>query len=167
LTVGTFHAYRDSAFSLYQAARAFGRLMDRLDGRIAVSPAARDYVSRYFPGEYEVIPNGVDFEFFSDDSVPLVPQFADGRPNILFVGRLDKRKGFEFLLEAYEEVKRACPEVRLLVVGGFDDDEVKPYAEFVDERRLPDVHFIGQATSLSATCSLKPWPPGNLWSPLT
>lgn len=142
LNVGTFHAYRDSALSFYQAAVALRPLMDRLDGRICVSPAAREYISRYFPGEYVIIPNGIDYDFFAAD-VPPVLEFADGRPNILFVGRLEKRKGFKYLLEAYEPVKRTCPEVRLLVVGGFGAEEVQPFEEFAEERRLPDVHFIG------------------------
>lgn len=142
VNVGTFHAYRDSSFSLYQAAIAFRPLMDRLDGRIAVSEEAREYISRFFPGEYRVIPNGIDYPFFAAPQPPW-PQFDDGRPNILFVGRLDKRKGFKYLLEAYEEVKRACPEVRLLVVGGFQPEEAAPFQEFTRTRRLPDVHFIG------------------------
>jgi len=146
LTVGTFHAYRDSRFSLYQAARAYGRLMDRLDGRVAVSPAARDYVARYFPGEYVVIPNGINYEYFAAEGVPLVKRFADGRPNILFVGRLDKRKGFKYLLQAYETVKRTMPETRLVAVGGFGAEEASEFQDFVIEHRLPDVHLIGRVS---------------------
>ncbi|MGI6208153.1 MAG: glycosyltransferase family 4 protein [Anaerolineae bacterium] len=146
LNVGTFHAYRDSRFSFYQAAGALKPLMDKLDGRVAVSPAARDYVARFFPGEYRIIPNGINYEFFAAEDIPRVKRFADGRPNLLFVGRLDKRKGFKYLLEAYEQVKRACPEVRLLAVGGFDQDEASPFLEFAQERRLPDVHMLGHVT---------------------
>jgi len=72
-----------------------------------------------------------------------IAQFADGRPSILFVGRLDKRKGFKHLLTAYERVKRACPQVRLLAVGAFTPDDASEYVEFAEEHRLPDVHFIG------------------------
>lgn len=146
LNVGTFHAYRDSRFSLYQAARAFRPLMDKLDGRVAVSPAAKAYISRYFPGEYVVIPNGINYEFLSAPNVPTVKRFADGRPGILFVGRLDKRKGFKYLLSAYETVKRAVPEVRLIAVGGFGPEEAAEFEEFTDEHRLPDVHLVGRVS---------------------
>ena len=37
----------------------WGFLIDRVVKRIAVSPRARDTALRYFPGEYEIIPNGV------------------------------------------------------------------------------------------------------------
>ncbi len=143
VNVGTFHAYRDSRFSFYQAAGPLRPLMDRLDGRIAVSPAARDYVSRFFPGEYEVIPNGIDYRFYSAEGVPPVERFDDGRLNLLFVGRLDKRKGFKYLLQAYELVKRACPESRLLAVGAFSAEDARESLEFARERRLPDVHMLG------------------------
>jgi len=146
LNVGTFHAYRDSRFSLYQAARAFRPLMDKLDGRVAVSPAAREYVSRYFPGEYVIIPNGINYEYLSAPGVPLIQRFADGRPSILFVGRLDKRKGFKYLMQAYETVKRAVPEVRLIAVGGFTTEEAAEFEEFAAERRLPDVHLVGRVS---------------------
>lgn len=146
LNVGTFHAYRETRFSLYQAARAFKPLMDKLDGRIAVSPAAKEYVSRYFPGEYVVIPNGINYEFLSAPGVAPIHRFADGRPNVLFVGRLDKRKGFKYLLRAYETVKRAVPEVRLIAVGGFGPEETAEFEEFTAERRLPDVHLVGRVS---------------------
>ena len=144
VNVGTFHAYKESTFlSFYQAAVALRPLMERLDGRIAVSPAARDYVARFFPGEYVIIPNGIDYDFYATPAPPIA-RFADGsKANLLFVGRLDKRKGFRYLLEAYELIKRACPEVRLIAVGAFRHDEAEPYLEFVEKHRLPDVHLIG------------------------
>ncbi|NLT42861.1 MAG: glycosyltransferase family 4 protein [Anaerolineae bacterium] len=146
LNVGTFHSYRDSRFSLYQAARALKPLMDKLDGRVAVSPAAKEYVSRYFPGDYVVIPNGINYEYLSAPGVPPIQRFSDGRPSILFVGRLDKRKGFKYLMEAFETVKRAVPEVRLIAVGGFTAEEAKEFAEFAAEHRLPDVHLVGRVS---------------------
>ena len=38
------------------------RFARRLHGRIAVSAAARHFIERYFPGDYKVIPNGVDLK---------------------------------------------------------------------------------------------------------
>jgi phosphatidylinositol alpha-mannosyltransferase len=98
--VGTFHAYRESPSFPYNCARPlFKRVVDRLDERIAVSAVARDYISAYFPGSYRVIPNGVDVALFGNPTFPALPQYADGL-NILYVGRLEPRKGFRYLIKA-------------------------------------------------------------------
>jgi phosphatidylinositol alpha-mannosyltransferase len=114
--VGTFHA----AGANSRLFRLFRRPLDehwrRLAGRIAVSPTARQFVHRHFPGDYRIIPNGVDVRRFHPD-VPPRPALADGRLNILFVGRLDPRKGLPVLLDAFPRVRRAVPEARLVVVG--------------------------------------------------
>jgi phosphatidylinositol alpha-mannosyltransferase len=54
--VATFHASGDLSW-LKPAKLAWGFLLDRLDHRIAVSEPARESASRYFPGEYELIPS--------------------------------------------------------------------------------------------------------------
>ena len=58
---------------------------------IAVSGAARHFISRYFPGEYRIIPNGVDLDRYAD-AEPF-EELRDGTINILFVGRFEERKG--------------------------------------------------------------------------
>ena len=52
---------------------------------------------RYFAGSYAIIPNGVDLEVFNESVAP-IERYADGRPTILFVGRLEKRKGLAYLI---------------------------------------------------------------------
>jgi hypothetical protein len=78
----------------YALGRPFlNRLFGRLDGRTAVSEAARQYVGRYFPADYAIIPNGVDGTTFRPDLEPL-PTARGVGPSILFVRRLEERKGF-------------------------------------------------------------------------
>src|SRR5438477_6383283 len=82
--------------------------MDRIDHRIAVTEAARESAARWFPGDYELIPNGV-----------LMPPEADpaGRENrIVFIGRHDPRKGMPVLLRAWPEVHHRTG-ARLRLVG--------------------------------------------------
>ena len=114
--IGTFHAAgaRSRLFRLVR--RPLTRHFERLAGRIAVSPAAHRFAGDYFPGDYRVIPNGVDVRRFHPD-VPPRPELADGRLNVLFVGRLDPRKGLPVLLEALPRLRRTVPEARLVVVG--------------------------------------------------
>jgi phosphatidylinositol alpha-mannosyltransferase len=96
-------------------------------------------ISRYFPGDYEIIPNGIEFEHFSEPLSP-PPSLEDDRPTILFVGRQEKRKGLPYLLEAYVHVKKAIPDARLVIVGP-DGGMRQGNIRFVNERGLKDVVF--------------------------
>ncbi|MDQ2676054.1 MAG: glycosyltransferase family 4 protein, partial [Actinomycetota bacterium] len=59
--VATFHAYSTKAWPNHAAALIGARRkFNQLHARIAVSEAARWSGRRWFGGEYEVIPNGVD-----------------------------------------------------------------------------------------------------------
>ena len=147
INVGTFHAYRETGLAYATWRILLERFADKLHGRIAVSEVARDFAAHYFPGEYRVIPNGINVEEFSNSHVEPVERFHDGRPNILFVGRLEKRKGFEHLLAAYEMLKPRIPEARLIVVGAFDKEHKEPYVRHVRERGIRDVRFVGYVPS--------------------
>jgi phosphatidylinositol alpha-mannosyltransferase len=119
-TVGTFHAAKDRGNRFYgYTTRITRRYFRRLDGKIAVSPAAASLISRYFAGYFNIIPNGIDYEHFRREREPL-PEFMDGKLNILFVGRPEKRKGLKYLLRAYIRIKQQEPNVRLIVVGAGD-----------------------------------------------
>ena len=143
LNVGTFHAYRESNF-LYEYMRPLlQRVFNRLDGRIFVSDAVREYITQYFPGDYTIIPNGIDCERFASSAIQPIDQFNDGRPNILFVGRMDERKGFRHLLRAYPRVKEVIPNARLIVVGAFDDRDKAQFLRYARTHKLRGVHFVG------------------------
>ncbi|MBC7246582.1 MAG: glycosyltransferase family 4 protein [Actinobacteria bacterium] len=115
--LGTFHAAREGGSAGYRlAAPLLRRLAKRLHVRAAVSPAALDLVSRYFPGEYRILPNGVDTERFTPRG-PTLPGLDPRRFRVVFVGRDEPRKGLQVLLEALPLVRREHPEVELLVVG--------------------------------------------------
>jgi len=111
--VGTFHANNEGALG-YRLFRSYlGHYIDKLDARIAVSAAAVQTVSRHFGGEYTIIPNGVDIGRFSATA-----SARDERTfTILFVGRLEPRKGAKYLLRALPRILREVPRARLVVVG--------------------------------------------------
>ena len=113
--VGTFHANNDGAFGYRLFRPLLERYIDKLDVRIAVSAAAERTVARHFGGDYTVIPNGVDIDRFST-ATPASPR-GSGAFNILFVGRLERRKGAKFLFRAMPRILREVPEARLIVVG--------------------------------------------------
>ncbi len=111
-TVGTFHAALQSS-ALYSLLAPLARLaMDNLEVKIAVSAAALDYLAGRFPGDYRIIPNGVDVqEYGRARSGSRVP----GR--ILYVGRADPRKGLTVLLRAFALVRREMPWASLVLAG--------------------------------------------------
>jgi phosphatidyl-myo-inositol alpha-mannosyltransferase len=143
VNVGTFHAYRETN-ALYEYGRPLAaRVFGRLDGRIVVSSVVRDYVAGYFPGDYRVIPNGIDFARFASPNVMPIARFDDGRPNLLFVGRMEERKGFRHLMRAYPMIKAAIPDARLLVVGAFGDEDKASFVRAARTRRMRGIHFVG------------------------
>jgi phosphatidylinositol alpha-mannosyltransferase len=143
VNVGTFHAYRESHAGYQLGRPVLEPFFNRLHGRIAVSPAARDMVARYFPAEYVVIPNGIDYDRFAGEDVQPLAEYRDGRPTILFVGRLDDRKGFAHLLAAFVRVAAELPDARLLVVGGFDTGDKSEFVRAARRAKLHGVRFIG------------------------
>jgi len=115
--IGTFHAAAERSAGYQVFRNLLARLAERLDTRIAVSEAARSLASSYFPGDYLVVPNGVDCERFSPRHSPL-HQYEDGAFNVLFVGRMDKRKGLKHLFRAVTLASRnTSRQLRLIVVG--------------------------------------------------
>lgn len=135
--IGTFHAFQKTRIPYHLISPLFQGAFDRLHGRIAVSEPARLFISRYFPAEYSIIPNGIDFLRFSTP-LPPIEKLRDGKMNILFVGRAEKRKGLNFLLEAYPLIKREVPQSRLVIAGPETRQKYEPMAR---KMALEDVVF--------------------------
>jgi len=147
VNIGTFHACDGSPG--YNFAWPIGQIMVRrrahkLDGKIAVSHPAREYASKYVPGYYHIIPNGIDLEHFSP-AVPPIQEFRDGKLNVVFVSRLERRKGLDYLLRAYHQVKPEIPDSRLIIVGPGTRLR-KKYERWIKQYNVKDVVFIGYAT---------------------
>ena len=142
VNIGTFHTNRGTRLYRIGGKRLAMPYFRRLHGRIAVSQSAYQFISRHLPGHYEIIPNGIQVDEFAD-ATPF-PELRDGMVNLLFVGRLEKRKGLKYLLGAYGKLKWDWPNLRLLVVGpGQPDDDSH---RIMSERNLQDVVFVGSVS---------------------
>jgi phosphatidylinositol alpha-mannosyltransferase len=142
INVGTFHACLSKPRYYWLCKPVFRRWLAKLQGKIAVSKPAMEYVNRHLPGDYRIIPNGIDTEHFRLDG-PARNEFADGKINILFVGRLEQRKGLGYLLNACARVKRSFPNFRLIVVGPGTVLRLR-YEKLVEKMELTDtVFFVG------------------------
>jgi phosphatidyl-myo-inositol alpha-mannosyltransferase len=105
--VATFHASGNLGWMKY-GVPIWGFLIDRIDHRIAVSERARESQSRWLPGEYEVIPNGV--------LVPPSAPAGDREHRVVFANRHEPRKGLQVLLQAWPEIRRRS-NLRLTIAG--------------------------------------------------
>jgi phosphatidylinositol alpha-mannosyltransferase len=142
VNIATFHAYAGFSPSYEFGSRALRGHAARLHGRIAVSAAARHFIDRFFPGDYKVIPNGVDVARYAN-AVP-ISRWQDGTANVLFVGRHEPRKGLLELLKAHRILRKTGSNSRLLVVGsGPQEREARRY---VATRGLQGVEFLGRVS---------------------
>ena len=144
--VGTFHSTGGRNFMQNTFHPLLSRLVRQLEARIAVSETARDTALLYYPGPFSVIPNGVDVKRFHPAVAPFEAWRDPSRINLLFVGRLDPRKGVHVLLDAMPEVvRRTEGRARLLIVG---DSYLRPRFQSSLAPGIRDhVTFLGHVPS--------------------
>lgn len=128
--ITTSHSNRSTGLPTKAYARMAKHFSDRLglaaaiDVRIAVSPAAKASIEQTIPGEYRIIPNGIDTERFSPAVTP-IDKYNDSKLNILFVGRLgnhERRKGLEYLVAAFNSIHWQHPNTRIIIIGAGKPD---------------------------------------------
>jgi phosphatidylinositol alpha-mannosyltransferase len=112
----------------------------RIDGIIGVAPLNLEPFKKYKKPKI-VIPNGIDLDVFNP-KVPKIKKFSDGKINILFLGRIEERKGLIYLLKAYKILEKKFRNLRLIVVG--KGPQKKEMEEFVKENGLKEVVFEGE-----------------------
>lgn len=130
----TFHAAHNHSIGYSALQSPLSKIFRRIHGPIAVSREAERSVKKYFPGDYRIIPNGVNIKRFSPSN-PILEKYADGKINLLFVGRHDPRKGIKYLYKAMDYVLDKTENVRLIVVGkGF----LKNYYKLIISEKAED-----------------------------
>jgi phosphatidyl-myo-inositol alpha-mannosyltransferase len=120
--VATVHTAMPRSRVLLAAQPVLRSALEKIDGRIAVSEAARTTLVEHLGGDAVLIPNGVATRRYRY-AEPL-----DGWPGeggaIGFLGRMEEpRKGLSVLLNAFEILAAERPGLRLLVAGPGDADE--------------------------------------------
>lgn len=97
--VGTFHILPYNTLSRV-GTHLIGLLtrsvVKRLDICYAVSEPAREFMQKSYKRKPEVLPNPIDYNFFSS-----FKKIKHAKVQIVFVGRFDVRKGVRELIEAY------------------------------------------------------------------
>ncbi|MFI9456879.1 glycosyltransferase family 4 protein [Amycolatopsis sp. NPDC052450] len=138
--VATFHTATTRSRTLAAFQPVLRPLLEKITARIAVSALARRVQVEHAGGDAVEVPNGVDVDFFSR-ALPL-----DGYPRaggtVGFVGRFtESRKGMGVLLEALRMLLPEFEELRLLVVGRGDADQLRREA---GPELAPHIDLLGQ-----------------------
>ncbi len=137
--VGTFHAHARPGLVLRLARRMAQRYLDRLDAAVASSRACLGRVEGRLRGEVRIVPTGVDVERFSRGR--RLPRFDDGKLNVLWMARAEKRNGLALMLAAFQRAWRQI-DARLLVVG--DGPALRRVRASVPSDLADDVVFAGR-----------------------
>ena len=112
----------------------------RMDGIIGVSPITLAGLEDFEKPKI-IIPNGLDLKEF-DSKTPKIKKFCDKKINILFVGRIEERKGLIYLLRAFKILSKKFFNLRLIIVG--DGPEKEKCQEFVRKNNLKEIYFEGE-----------------------
>lgn len=113
----------------------FRSVLQHVDVFTRVSPAAGEYLDDLLDGvEMYDVPNGVNVASFK-------PAKTHDPMTILFIGRLEKRKGPRYLIEAFAELKKTIPGAKLQLAG--DGPEKQRLVELINQLGVEDVELLG------------------------
>ncbi len=146
VNVATFHAKLPDgplSKSLERIVTPYTKtVFKRLAHITAVSDAAADYVGSVTEMPVEIIPNGINLASYNPTKITPLRAYMGKTKTILYIGRLEKRKGVQHLLPAFAELKKTKPDVRLVIAG--DGDKRRVLEQFVERHGLEDsVQFLG------------------------
>jgi phosphatidylinositol alpha-mannosyltransferase len=143
INIGTFHA----TLPQKRLSKTFERvitpytrsILKYLDVFTAVSEPATLYLSALSPErKIHIIPNGIDLKKYTNGNPTKARQDTK---TIFYIGRLEKRKGVRYLIDAFYSLSLREPEFQLIIAGdGPDKSKLK---EYVDEHKIKNVRFLG------------------------
>lgn len=141
--VATFHAtVPDNAIgkTVEMFRIPFSRsLFKKIASMTAVSESAAKFVSDWSGQKITIVPNYIkisDFESYKN--------ISRDKNTILYLGRLEKRKGVKYLLKAFSELARRDSKVKLIIAG--DGSERDKLESWVKDNNVPRVNFLGSVS---------------------
>lgn len=136
--VGTFHAAAKYQKAIVAIGPILEPVIEKLSARIAVSESARLTLTAHLETDAIVIPNGIYADNYRNGSAR-----AEWQDNTIgFLGRFEEdRKGLPVLLDALPIISRFIPDIRVLIAGPGDSQEV---LEKVDPQLRNRVEFLGK-----------------------
>ena len=96
----------------------------KYDAAIAVSKPAAEFLKYFYSGHIRIVPPPIDYDIFNINVKKSEVGFDESEKIVLYVGRLEFKKGIEFAIYAFRIVAKVMPEAKLVIIG---PDET-PYA---------------------------------------
>jgi len=103
----------------------------------AVSDSGAEYAAGMSDQPITIIPNGINLAKYQLNR----PKRRRQPPMILYIGRLERRKGVKYLLQALQVLQQDNPEVRLIIAG--DGPERERLELLAEDLKLHHVDFLG------------------------
>ncbi|HET7060496.1 MAG TPA: glycosyltransferase family 4 protein [Candidatus Saccharimonadales bacterium] len=142
VNVGTFHAKVTTAMTsraiLKVVAPYLKSVLKYLHVLTAVSASGAEYAADMTDRPITIIPNGIDLAKYR--KLPVGKAKKD-QLMILYLGRLERRKGTRYLLQAFQLLAQDNPDVELVIAGDGPDRERLEMMS--DDLKLHNVSFLG------------------------
>lgn len=144
VNVATFHAKLPETLMSRTMAKVVTpytkAVLKQLHVLTAVSEAASEYVRSLTDAPVSIIPNGIDLSVYKNQTS--AKKDGSSSKTILYIGRLEKRKGVDCLLQAYKLLEeRIADDVQLIIAGdGPDREKLENMAEILE---ISNITFLG------------------------
>ena len=139
INIATFHAKVPETLMTRTLAKVvnpyFKSVMKYLDLLTAVSESGAEYAASMTDKPITIIPNGIDLSKYAKNSQ------KNRQDTILYIGRLEKRKGVKYLLQAFQIFQQDNPDTKLIIAG--DGPEREKLELLTDDLKLKNVDFLG------------------------
>jgi phosphatidylinositol alpha-mannosyltransferase len=112
-------------------------VMKHLHALTAVSESAAGYARSLTEQPVTIVPNGIDLKKYRPNHL----RTASRAPMILYIGRLEKRKGLKYLLDAFAQYSARHPTAELVITG--DGPDRKKLENYAANHNVPNVRFLG------------------------
>jgi len=162
-SVLTIHGMQDYSIHSSSISRILPYIYDETLGRaslllynrlIAISSDVRTDIIKHGINteKIELIPNGVDSDYYSK-----IPNYSlnkmEKKPFILCVGRLEERKGFQFMIRALPTIIKKIGSINLIIIGadaGYGDYLKKLVKELKLENYVRLLGYVSEDVKLQA-----------------